>query len=226
MEFLIAWVALLQSAGYKNPALFALEYTLVPDACYPTQVQEVFAGYEYILSVIGKSSRVCVGGDSAGATLILSFLLYLSDHPEYQKRTPGMAVMISPWVTVISEKNRNTRSDYLAKNSLDLYGSQYVGSRALLDDPLVSPGKCKNISRWKRASPKNGWIFLYGSEEVLAPETRDMIRLLEKAGSEVEVDEEDGGIHAWPVASLYLGATREERLKGLQHITKSIRQRL
>lgn len=83
LEFLLAWVSLLKLAGYRTPALFALEYSLVPDAIHPTQLQQTIAGYEHVYSIIGDASRICVGGDSAGATLILSLLLsigQLSNH--------------------------------------------------------------------------------------------------------------------------------------------------
>src|SRR4051812_48076019 len=113
LEFLLAWVSLLKQAGYRNPALLALEYSLVPDAVYPTQLQETFAGYEHALSVVENPARVCVAGDSAGATLILSLLLYLGDHSEYRHRLPGLAVLISPWPVLVSDKNRDTQSDYL-----------------------------------------------------------------------------------------------------------------
>ena len=74
MEFLLAWVSLLEAAGFQNPALFALDYTLVPDAVYPRQLQETYFGYLHVLSIVKDPSRICVSGDSAGATLILSFL--------------------------------------------------------------------------------------------------------------------------------------------------------
>ena len=226
LEFLLAWVSLLKEAGYRNPALFALEYTLVPDAVYPTQLQETLAGYEYVLSIARDSSHICVGGDSAGATLILSFLLYITDHPELRHQRPGLAVMISPWVTIVSRNNRNTASDYLNSNSLELYGRQYAGPKVPADDPLVSPGNCEDIKKWTNASPEKGWLFLYGSEEVLGPETRNLISLLQTTGVDVEVSEERGGIHAWPVASLYLGETKEERLHGLRGIVRAIRDRI
>ncbi|OAL48246.1 alpha/beta-hydrolase [Pyrenochaeta sp. DS3sAY3a] len=226
MEFLLAWVSLLKSAGYRNPALFALEYTLVPDATYPTQLQETLAGYEYVLSLAQSSTRVVVGGDSAGATLILSFLLYLTDHSELRHQKPGLAVMISPWVSIVSPKNRDTASDYLNSSSLELYGRQYIGTKVAADDPLVSPGHCKEMKKWKEATPVKGWFFLYGSEEVLGPETRELIGLLKSSGKEVDVWEEQGGIHAWPVASLYLGATVEERLGGLNSIVEAIKKRV
>ncbi|PSN73960.1 alpha/beta-hydrolase [Corynespora cassiicola Philippines] len=226
MEFLLAWVSLLKEAGYRNPSIFALEYTLVPDAVYPTQLQETLAGYQYLLSIAGDSTRICVGGDSAGATLILSFLLYITDHPELRHQRPALAVMISPWVTIVSKNNRNTESDYLNSSSLELYGRQYIGPKVPADDPLVSPGHCKDIKKWRDASPEKGWYFLYGSEEVLGPETRDLIALLKGARVDVDFWEEKGGIHAWPVASLYLGETKEQRLQGLQDIVQAIRDRV
>ncbi|KAF2875176.1 Alpha/Beta hydrolase protein [Massariosphaeria phaeospora] len=226
MEFLLALVALLKDAGYRNPALFALEYTLVPDAVYPTQLQETLAGYEYVLSIAHSSSRICVGGDSAGATLILSFLLYMTDHPELRHQRPGLAIMISPWVSIISKNNQNTASDYLNADSLELYGRQYIGTKVPANDPLVSPGHCKDIKKWTNASPEKGWVFLFGSEEVLGGETRELISLLKSTGVAVRQYEERGGIHAWPVASLYLGATRHERLRGLQDIVREIRKRI
>ncbi|KAF9736980.1 hypothetical protein PMIN03_001467 [Paraphaeosphaeria minitans] len=226
MEFLLAWVALLKEAGYRNPALFALEYTLVPDAVYPTQLQETLAGYEYVLSIARDHTRICVSGDSAGATLMLSFLLYMTDHPELRHQRPGLAVMISPWVTIISKNNRNTQSDYLNATSLELYGRQYIGPKVPYDDPLVSPGNCKFIKKWAAASPEKGWFFLYGSEEVLGPETRALVVLLKKAGANVDSYEQPGGVHAWPVASLYLGETRDARLHGLRDIVQTIRSRI
>ncbi|CAI6337632.1 unnamed protein product [Periconia digitata] len=226
MEFLLAWVTLLKTVGYRNPALFALEYTLVPDAVYPTQLQETLAGYEYVLSIARSSSRICVAGDSAGATLILTFLLYIADHPELRHQGPGLAVMISPWVTIVSRNNRDTPSDFLNASTLELYGRQYIGPKIPADDPLVSPGNCKDLKKWSDASPQRGWYFLFGSEEVLAPETRSLIALLEKAGTNVDFYEEKGGIHAWPVAALYLGQTKDERLHGLRAIVRAIRNQI
>lgn len=226
MEFLLAWVTLLKQAGYKNPALFALEYTLVPDAVYPTQLRQTFAGYEYALSIMEDPARICVGGDSAGATLMLSLMLYLGDHPKHQRYPPGMGVMISPWCVIQSEKNRNTASDYLDSNSLHRYGGQYVGTKVSVDDPMVSPGMCKDTERWAMASPSKGWLFLFGSEEVLGPGARELVAVLKKAEIKVDVKEEQGSIHAWPVVTLYLGETRKERLKGLRHIVKVTRRRI
>jgi len=226
MEFLFAWVSLLKDAGYSNPALFALEYTLVPEATYPTQVQQTLAGYKWVLSIIEDSSRICVSGDSAGATLILSLLLCLSNYTSLKHRMPGMAIPISPWAVIISPKNKDTPSDYLNAESLHLYGSQYMGTKVSVDDSLVSPGRCHDLAWWRRASPTLGWLFVWGAEEVFAPETRSLVALLREAGTSVEEYEEKGWIHAWPVVKLFLCNDQRERQCGLRSMVKFMTERL
>ena len=226
LEFLLAWLSLLRDSGYRNPAIFALEYDLVPDKQFPTQLEQTVTGYEYACSVAKDSSRICVSGDSAGASLILSLLLVIGGLEDHGERRPGFASLISPWPTLFSAKNRDTRSDYLNADSLHLYGRQYAGSEQNLNDPIVSPGLCKDVSLWPKASPKAGFCIMFGSEEVLAPETRELIALLRKSGCSVSTREEAGGIHAWPVASLFLADSTLRRLKGLKDLTKMIRQAL
>lgn len=224
LEFLIAWVGLLKEAGYQNPTIFGLEYSLVPDAAFPTQLDQTVAGYEYVCSLVNNQSRVCVGGDSAGATLILSMLLYNAERPDHSKRKPAFAALISPWTTLFSSQNRNTASDYLNAQSLHLYGTQYAGSVENLENPLVSPGVCKDGGWWANASPTAGFGVVYGSEEVLGPELRDLMTLLRKNGCGVSVREEPGSIHAWPIVTMFLSDTKGERQKGLKDLTKMVKQ--
>lgn len=222
IEFLLAWVSLLKSeGGFSNPALFALEYTLVPEATYPAQVQQTLAGYKYCLEIAdGEPQKICVSGDSAGATLILSLLLCMTDYANMRSKLPALAIPISPWATIISDKNQNTPSDYLNAESLHLYGSQYIGTKASAKDALVSPGACKDKAWWRRASPSKGWFFVYGAEEVFAPEAKDLIALLRDVGVKVEEHEEAGWIHAWPVVKLFLCNRQQERLGGLRSMVK------
>jgi acetyl esterase/lipase len=218
LEFLLAWIDLLQKAGYKNPAILSLDYTLVPDASYPTQLHQAVSAYQYLLSITRNSNRICVSGDSAGGTLALSLLLSISRNPILRERKPGYATLISPWVSLVSPNNRNTASDYLDAARLELYGRQYLGSAILSADDIASPGNCKDVDQWLKASPMNGWFFIFGSEEVLGPEIRELVQRIRKCGKQVDVVEQLGAIHAWPVASLYLGEHREARLHGIAKI--------
>ena len=223
LEFLLAYLTLL-SSHYRNPAIFALEYSLVPDASYPTQLDQTITGYTYALSLISNlSSRICVAGDSAGATLVLSLLLHIAQSPGYEKRRPEFATLISPWVTLVTEQNRDTRSDYLNASSLHLYGSQYAVTDLNHSSPLVSPGACTDLKWWARAAPVKGLFITFGSEEVLGPEIRKLVKRLRGAGVGVAIKEEPGGIHAWVVARVFLEGGLEGRVKGLKEMVGAVK---
>ncbi|KAK0645908.1 Alpha/Beta hydrolase protein [Cercophora newfieldiana] len=231
LEFLMTWLSVLAQSGYNNPAIFALEYTLVPDASYPTQIEEVLASYAYVLDVAGDPTIVTVSGDSAGAMLVLGLLLHNN------ARKPALALLISPWVTLTpaSEGNGEARqrlqrnllkSDYLDIPQLSRYGKQLAGSKISVNDPLVSPGCCKDRAWWKRAGPERGIFLTYGAEEVLAPQIEDLLEILKGAGITVDSKREPGGIHAWPVASLFLSGEESKRLSGLRAMTQKIREEI
>ena len=227
LEFLLAFTTLLQP-HYHNPTILALDYTLVPHASHPTQLHQILNAYYWLLPRISyRANRVCFAGDSAGATLTLSLLLYLAQSstgpPAPQDLRPGYATLISPWLTLVSEENRNTRSDYLNADSLHLYGSQYAGKLENLQDPLVSPGRCKDLKLWKRAAPSGGIYVAYGNEEVLGPEIREWVKLLREVDVRVVSREEPAGIHAWVVARVFLGERADERVKGLVDMVTAIR---
>lgn len=211
LEFLIAYLTLIKSAGYQRPAIFSLEYSLVPDKAYPTQLHQALAAYRN-LALNHDAAKIVLSGDSAGATLLLTLLLYLAQQKQssearaWQVALPAMAVLISPWVTLVSPKDKNTDADYLDAANLHLYARQYAGSKTAVHDPLVSPGSCKDVEWWRKAAPSKGFFVCYGSEEVFKPEVESWVGLLSEAGIEVDSREERRGIHAWPVAALFLSS--------------------
>lgn len=227
LEFLIAWVTQLKERGFKNPAIFALEYTLVPDAIWPRQFNETRAGYKFLLDYMGDASHICVSGDSAGATLVLSSLLHHGEADEepiiYEAIKPALAVLISPWTHLISPLNQNTPSDYLDAQALELYASQYLGQQSRYHE-VISPGFAKG--RWLLAAPRKGYCIVYGAEEVFAPAIEETVENMKDDGARVRAKSEAGWIHAWPVVNLFLGSSREERLKGLNDLTDMIAGRM
>jgi acetyl esterase/lipase len=236
LEFLLSWLNLLKQAGYKNPSIFALEYTLVPDGSFPKQLEEAIAGYEHVLSKVGDPGKVCVSGDSAGATIILSLLLHLANmsrHADVMDEVakwhlpkPALAVLISPWVTLVSDRHSNTRSDYLDTKRLHIYSQEYSGKYISSHDRLLSPGQCRDISWWRRACPPSGLFMEYGNEEVFAREIEDLVQFWKRNGIKVTGHGEYGGIHAWPVASLFLSSQSNTRLRGVNTLVQEIRENI
>lgn len=240
LEFLLTLLAFLQSSSkFSNPAIFALDYRLVPEHQFPFQIHQALAGYNYLLADKNvKASRICLSGDSAGGTIMLSLLLHLANLDENKEqersrslhrvpggaesRRPGMICLISPWVTLVSPKHRNTASDYLDPFTLRAFAQAYVGGKVSVQDPVASPGNCKDVGWWRRAAPLNGYVFFYGGEEAFAPDIRDLVTLLREGGMRVVEEEEEAGIHAWPVARLFLGSTRETRTSGIRAIADRV----
>lgn len=220
LEFLVAWISRLKQAGFQNPGFFALEYTLVPDATWPTQVDETTAGWNFLCEHITDASKICICGDSAGATLVLSHLLRteLDSTQHYPNSTwendrAATAILISPWTDLVSSLNRDTESDYLCKETLEIYAKQYAGNRNIND---ISPSG--NSQQWKAVSPRHGFAFVYGAEEVFRPAIVATAERIRNAGCDVSLTSMKGGIHAWPVVDLFL-ANSTKRLRGLDKLT-------
>lgn len=244
LEFLLVWHGLLLEAGYHNPAIFSLEYTLVPDGVYPRQLNEVIQGYKHVLGVANDPSKVCVAGDSAGGALILSLLQELGAQGSNQKMRavrpgmrdglinrrqptlplPRMATLISPWVTLMTNLHYPSGVDYLDRRTLWKYAHDYAGGSVIHQHP-ASPGSCSDDNLWRASSPERGIHVIYGEEEVFAPDIESFLKRQERLGIEVQVERIEGGIHAWPVASLFLSSTNERRLYGLRCIVNEMNRR-
>ncbi|KAK2593775.1 hypothetical protein QQS21_008536 [Conoideocrella luteorostrata] len=231
LEFLLAMHHLLLKAGFDNPAIFALEYTLVPEKTHPAQINQVFLGYRHVLEEVNDASKVCVAGDSAGGTLTLSLLLELGNRTSgYELNgstilaVPGLAVLISPWITLISNIHYPSTVDYLERDRLWAYGKAYAGP--MVHEAAASPGLCEDGDLWKAVSPQRGYFVVYGEEETLAPDAEAFIRHQRRNKVEIDGMQFRGGIHAWPVASLLLSGPRDRRLQGLESIVGQIRKKL
>lgn len=229
MEFFLALHSLLLEAGFKNPTVFGLEYSLAPDKAHPTQINEVILGYKKVIEYAKDASKVCVAGDSAGGALTLSLLLHIAGQGKTGKASavalprPRLATVISPWVTLISTLHSSSSVDYLDRYMLWKYAYAYAGAELVHSAP-ASPGSADK-KLWKAACPERGYIVTYGGDEVLAGDVEAFIKLQTAGGAEVSTFVEEGGVHVWPVAAMHLSATNERRLAGIRSITREIRKR-
>lgn len=129
-------MSVVQAVPGHSIRVFSLDYSLVPEARYPTQIQQIATAYEYLLTKT-LAENIIVGGDSAGASLVLSFLLHLarpnSDIPPKALPAPASLILISPWVNIDSHRYTPKTTpvideDFLDTGMLDEYARLYTGA--------------------------------------------------------------------------------------------------
>lgn len=227
LEYLMAIQSLLRQY-FHNPAIFAIEYSLAPATRYPEQSAEVLKGYRHVLSVAKSGDRICVMGDSAGGSLGLNLLGDIRRAVKFSKEEcepPAFMVLVSPWMTLVSDAHLDTQDDYLSAESLHkfarLYAPDHTGPGVVHE---ASPSVTLR-SNWKTLGPKFGYYIWYGDAELLAPDIRSSIQRLKKVGASVHVEERQGGgrnVHVWPLISFFLASDQERRLEETRAIVAAI----
>lgn len=216
-------VVALQMQGFRNPAIFALEYEHVPNAEFSEQFSEVAAGWMYLVSKC-PNSHLVISGDSNGATLALSLLLHMAkpSHslPLVSPVLPAGAVFISPWLHSKYSRKKN-QNDYIGPKLLEKYFTLYSGKSKDCIEVYESPGLCKSRAWWAKAFPIAGIYLLYGRDELMAKEIEDFAMIIEQVGH-VRLEGEIGQVHCWPIVELFVGRTMDERESGIEAITSTL----
>jgi acetyl esterase/lipase len=180
----------------------ALEYRLAPEYPFPAAVQDVLAGYRFLLSCGIESRHIAVAGDSAGGGLTVALMVSARDAGLPQ---PASGWCISPWVDLeCLGESMNSKSEV---------------------DPLIQKPYLKDLAAayLNRADPRSALAApIYANLKGLAPlliqvgsaETLldDAIRLANVAGTaDVAVTLEiwSDMIHAWPLFHQQLTAGRQ-----------------
>jgi acetyl esterase/lipase len=222
LEYLVTMLVSLRMQGFRNPAIFALDYTPVPEVSFNGQLAEATQGWDYLVQNY-TDCPIAVAGDSNGATLALSLLLHIArpypSAPLVAKK-PDAAVLISPWTQLFSVKQSN-KSDYLSPKLLLRYAEKYVGEVGDTTNVYYSPGLCRSREWWTQAFPELGIYLTYGQEEILAPEIEQLEGILSKCGR-IKIEAQPNQIHAWPVIMNFLGRDRQSREAGIELTTSNL----
>ncbi|KAJ4287118.1 hypothetical protein N0V88_007740 [Collariella sp. IMI 366227] len=116
-------------AGEEEVAVAVLQYTLCPDALYPTQLKQAVNALERLFALGVKPRQLVIGGDSAGGNLTAQVLGHLlRKHPAAREVTLAEplagAFMVSPLVSARNEcwasVRRNGWTDMLSAGTTEL----------------------------------------------------------------------------------------------------------
>ena len=172
------------------------DYRLAPEHPFPAGVEDAVASFAWAAGQLGPAS-VALGGDSAGAGLVLATLLAARDRG---LPLPAAAVAASPladW-TLAGESHRLKRAvdHFVTAEMLEKLRPGYLAG-ADPRDPLASPlhGDYAGLPPL---------LVLTGSDETLLDDAFGVARTAALAGVEVELRAFAGMFHIWPLFSTVL----------------------
>ncbi len=179
-------------AKAANVDVLLLFYRLAPEHPFPAALQDCVEAYEKLLDEGVDSSRIVIGGDSAGGNLTLGTLLALRDDKADQ---PAGAFALSP-CTDMSPKDDGAPDlgSMLPDSDSDLESDprfMYVsGNEELLDHPYASPlrGDLRGLCPL---------LLQVGSAEMLVDHSTIFAERARSAGVDAEVEVWEGQSHVW-----------------------------
>jgi acetyl esterase len=178
-------------AGTAKLRVLSTDYRLAPENPFPAAAEDALAAYEWALAHAGElgvdSTRIAVGGDSAGGNLAAVV-------SQLAETKPAMQLLIYP-VCDLSEKRESYRlfseGFFLTERNMDWYRGHYLPSEEAARDPRASPLLAGDLSGLPRA-----YLAIAGFDP-LRDEGLAYARRLEEDGVDVRLAVHAGLIHGF-----------------------------
>jgi acetyl esterase/lipase len=197
-------------AGGKTVSLFNLDYSLAPEAVFPTQIKQAEACYSYLVEEMGvDNEKIALMGDSAGGHISLGLLCHLNEPidgtaPKIEAKKPGKGLfLISPWVSLFSQdgyKDKET-SDFLSIQGLERWAKMVVWSKKPEEvEPYTEfVRRVKGRGSWKDILPDRVWVSA-GGDEMFLHNLGEFVNAAKEDGMDVEFVVKEGEAHDWQTA--------------------------
>lgn len=200
--------------------VLSVGYRLAPEHRFPAAVDDCFAAFRWAAENAARlgsdSSRVAVGGDSAGGNLsaVIAQLAARGAGPQ-----PALQLLLYP-VTDLSTKHASYRlfskGFFLTEQQMDWYRGHYLPDEAAALDPRASPLLASDVSGLAPAH------IVTAGFDPLRDEGERYARRLEAAGVPVTLRRYDGLIHGFANAPDVGKAPR----RAMEEIAAALRQAL
>jgi epsilon-lactone hydrolase len=168
----------------------AVDYGLVPDHVFPSQLDTVTAAYRWLLD--HGATRVAVAGDSCGGTLALALTVRARDEG---LPLPASLLLISPWTDLeaTGESYDGGSDPFFTREVVRGLGASYLAG-ADPRDPLAAP-----LYADQRGLPPT--YVQVGAEESLLDDSRRLADRMRQAGVDVRLDEFPEQLHTFQMAA-------------------------
>ena len=205
--------ALARKTGIK---VFAVDYRLAPENCFPAALDDVFECYKRLKEMGVR--EIVLAGDSAGGGLVMSLLIRIREAGLDQ---PDCAVCFSPWTdltgnseTILS--NNGADAMFYPENVID-FGRAYLGE-ASPRNSAASPV----LADHKGLCPI---LFQVGSTEMLLDDSRTIHANILTAGGTSELKIFDGLPHCWQMLNWFVPEAGQALRQASDFIVRMINRR-
>lgn len=232
LEYLSILTLNLLEQGFGNPLVFIPQ---VPEnqVLYSQIIPFLLKCYHYVQEQRAvHSTQVVIAGDSTGATLALALLLQISAPSPLisevignaaELRRPEGVLLISPICDIECTAAKNG-CDYISVPVLAKWKDDYIPNslftskeQRLAEENYFNPGMNRNVHLWKRACPKYGMIFSYGTEELVVSETKELASFLTtKCHVKLRQDKQTAQVHNWALLNFFTEDRVDHREVSLQ----------
>lgn len=194
--------ALKYAHASKNAPVFSIDYRTAPKYKYPTALNDVIDGYQWLLNQGYHPKDIIIAGDSAGGGLALALTLKLKEH---HQSLPNMLVLSSPW-TDLGAEGQSYRTNF---HKDVIFGSNKPPTKEAtkIDIPYANNDQLKN----KFVSPVYGnyknmppMLIQTGEDEMLLSDSQTIARKVNQAGGHAQLITYPGMFHTFYVLTPWL----------------------
>jgi len=192
-------------ANGANAAVVFVNFTLAPDAKYPTQIEEAYAATKYIAEN-GKNlkldtSKIVLAGDSVGGNMVAAVLLLA-------KERNGTKIAYQVLFYPVTDANFETPSYkqfatgiWLSREAMKWFWNNYLPDEEVRKQPTASPLKA-SIDQLKGQPPA---LIITDENDVLRDEGEAYAHKLIQAGVNVTAVRYLGTIHDFVMLNALAG---------------------
>lgn len=172
-----------------------VEYTSLPAAVYPTQLDEIYAALEWVAAHAGElgadGSRIAVAGNSVGGNMTAALTLMTKDRGG-PKISYQVLLIPATDASVESQSYLNYGNDrFLARDFMKYGWDRYAPDAKTRENPYVSPLRA-SLEQLQGLPPA---LVITAENDPLRDEGEAYARKLKEAGVSVDAVRYNGTIH-------------------------------